>query len=215
MKRRDFIKALPLLTATSLVLTQVYGKGNPKPKHLIALGTAACRLATHHFDQLSFDSITGINTEQERLLNQKGTFIDFQPPENLYEQIEHLKVPKKEYLPVLPLDPMIHKHLESLEGELVFLAGLGGVTATLLFQSIGCHYSNSNQSLEWLAMMPFEFEGSWRSKNARQAVQVLADQRREPTLIYLEEIRTRYGNLSIRSAFQKADEWVLSELNEV
>jgi hypothetical protein len=62
--------------------------------------------------------------------------------------------------------------------------------------------------------MPFAFEGSQKNEIAEHAIHLLIDNRREPTSLYLDEIRNRYGNLSIRRAYEKGDEWVLDELNE-
>lgn len=68
--------------------------------------------------------------------------------------------------------------------------------------------------MKWLATMPFTFEGSQKREIAEKALHLLADNRREPTCLYLDEMRIRYGNLAIRSAYEKGDEWVLEELNE-
>lgn len=216
MKRRDFLKTLPIIAGAPLALAPT----SPFPqtvngRHLIALGTSACILASTHAGELSFDSFTFINSKEPQSLRKGDTFISFQTPDFIFEQVENLRIPKSGHLPVLPLGQEIQNHLSGLTGELVFLAGLGGVTATLLFQSIGCHYTNSSQRLEWLAMMPFEFEGTRRELRSQLAIRVLADQRRELTCLYLEEIRSRYGNQLIRSAYEKADEWVVSELNEI
>jgi hypothetical protein len=210
MKRRSFLKSLPLLAVAPLSLSAMPIETHSR--HLIALGTAACRLASNHSRHLSFDTVTMINSEKPAQIGERQTFISFQSPDYLFEQVEYLHIPKREYLPVLPLSKEIQSHLQNLTGELVFLAGLGGVTSTLLFQSIGCHYTNLSHRMEWLGMMPFSFEGTRRGNQAQRAVQVLADLCREPTCLYLEEIRKRYGNLSIRSAYQKADEWVLKVL---
>lgn len=216
MKRREFLKTLPIIAGAPMALAET----SPFPqtangRHLIALGTSACILASTHAGELSFDSFTFINSEEPESLRKGDTFISFQTPDFIFEQVENLRIPKSGHLPVLPLGQEIQNHLSGLTGDLVFLAGLGGVTATLLFQSIGCHYTNSSQRLEWLAMMPFEFEGIRRELQSQLAIRVLADQRREPTRLYLDEIRNLYGNLSIRNAYDKADRWVVSELNAI
>ncbi|MDO8969017.1 hypothetical protein [Algoriphagus sp.] len=86
------------------------------------------------------------------------------------------------------------------------------MTATLLSQSIGFHYFNPSQRMEWLAMMPFAFEGIRKEVQAQLAIRVLAEKRIDPSPLYLDDIREKYGNLAIRSAYQKADEWVVEEL---
>lgn len=71
------------------------------------------------------------------------------------------------------------------------------MTETLLFQSIGCHYKNPLQRLDFLAVIPFSFQGTWRVNQAKQTIQFLVDQRREPTCLYLDEVIGPYGNISI------------------
>lgn len=170
-------------------------------------------MVANHGKNLDFETFTLIDRESPLSPAVSAMFIKFTPPELLYEQIEHLRILKKEPLPILPLSPEIDTRLRGLKGELVFYAGLGSATSTLLFQSIRLHYHSHLQQMEWLATMPFTFEGSLKRVIAEQAIHLLADNRREPTSLYLDEIRNRYGNLAIRSAYEKGDEWVLEELN--
>lgn len=214
MKRRSFLKTLPVLAAAPLALSAIQARPKSHPRHLISLGTAASRMIEFHGKNLDFETFTLIDRESPLSSDVAAKFIQFTPPESIYKQIEHLRILKKEPLPILPLPQEIDVHLRSLEGELVFFAGLGSATGTLLFQSIGLHYQNHSQKLEWLATMPFAFEGSQKNEIAEHAIHLLIDNRREPTSLYLDEIRNRYGNLSIRSAYEKGDEWVLDELNE-
>ncbi len=213
MKRRSFLKTLPVLAAAPLALSVVQSRPQIHLRHLIALGTAASRMIALHSKNLDFETFTLIDRESPLTSDLAAKFIQFTPPDLLYEQIEHLKILKKEPLPILPLPQEIDVHLRSLEGELVFYAGLGSATGTLLFQSIGLHYHNHLQQMEWLATMPFTFEGSQKREIAKQAIHLLVENRREPASLYLDEIRNRYGNLAIRSAFEKGDEWVMDELN--
>ena len=183
-------------------------------RHLIALGTAACRSVAKKGEKLNFDSFTLIDGELPNQVNVNAKFFRFIPPEYLYEPFEQVRFLKKGPLPILPIPQDIETHLGTLEGELVFLAGLGRATGTLLFQSLGLHYRNHTQGLEWLATMPFAFEGTYSRKNADQAIHVLADNRREPSSLCLDEIRHQYGNLAVRSAYEKADEWVIELLGQ-
>ncbi len=214
MKRRSFLKTLPVLAAAPLALSAIQTRPISHPRHLISLGTAASRMITIHSKNLDFETFTLIDRESPLSSEMATKFIQFTPPESIYKQIEHLRIVKKEPLPILPLPIQIDAHLRNLEGELVFYEGLGCATGTLLFQSIGLHYQNHSQKLEWLARMPFIFEGSQKREMAERAIHLLADNRREPTCLYLDEMRNRYGNLAIRSAYEKGDEWVLDELNE-
>jgi len=214
MKRREFLKSLPVLSLAPLTLCQIPGGNQTGSRHLIALGTVACRLARNYSGKLAFDTIVMIDGENPSEHQEKFKFIKFISPESIFEQFGDIRITKGNYLPILPLPKELQSHLESLSGELVFLSGLGGVTSKLLTQSIGTHYSNISQSIEWIAMMPFEFQGIRKGAQAQLAIHVLAERKLEPTCLYLDEIRRKYGNLSIRSAYQKADEWVVAELND-
>jgi len=183
-----------------------------RSRQLIALGTAACRSVAKDGEKLNFDSFTLIDGELPSQVNVHAKFFRFIPPEYLYEPYEHVRFLKKKPLPILPIPQDIETHLRTLEGDLVFLAGLGRATGTLLFQSLGLHYRNHTQGLEWLATMPFAFEGIYSRKNADQAINLLAENRRERTSLCLQEIPHRYGNLALRSAYEKADEWVIEVL---
>lgn len=216
MKRRDFLKTLPIIAGAPLVLAAT----SPFPqtangRHLIALGTSACFLASNHFSELFFDTFTFIDFEEQEAFRERDTFIPFTTPDYILEQLGKRMLPKEGFFPVIPLNQEIQNHLNGLKGDLVFFAGLGWMTETLLFQSIGCHYKNPLQRLEFLAVMPFSFQGIWRGKQARQTIQVFADQRREPTCLFLDEVIGPYGNISIPHSFEKSDQWVVSELNAI
>lgn len=59
MKRRDFLKTLPIIAGAPMALAET----SPFPqtangRHLIALGTSACYLASNHSSELLFDIFT-------------------------------------------------------------------------------------------------------------------------------------------------------------
>lgn len=215
MKRRIFLKTLPVLAATPLAMAAMPAQSQHHPRHLIALGSAPCRLATGFHEKLKFDSVTLIDSNEENWGSEKATVFAFNPPSSVYQFHYSRPILKNENMPVLPLPKEIEAHLRSLDGKLVFLAGLGKATGTLLFQSIGLRYHNPVQSTEWIAVMPFAFEGSRSHNQAQRTIHLLSDNHREPSCLYLDEIRHRYGNLAIRSAYEEADEWIVSELNEI
>ncbi|MDO8969018.1 hypothetical protein [Algoriphagus sp.] len=124
MKRRNFLKSLPVFAVAPLTFS-----ANPKnasnSRHLIALGSAACRLAYSNFEGLSFDTVTFIDRENPGNIVERQIFISFQSPDHLFDQVEHLRIPKKECLPVLPLKPEIQRHLQILKGDLIFFSRIG------------------------------------------------------------------------------------------
>lgn len=216
MKRRNFLKTLPIIAGAPMALAETSPfTQTANGRHLIALGTSACYLASNHSSELSFDSFTFINSEEPDSLRKGDSFIPFTTPDYIRKQLGKRRLPKEGYFPVIPMNQEIQNHLNGLNGDLVFFAGLGWMTETLLFQSIGCHYKNPLQRLDFLAVFPFSFQGTWRENQAKQTIRVLADQRREPTCLYLDEVIGPYGNISIPYSFEKADRWVVSELNQL
>ncbi len=213
MNRRDFIKTIPLLTVASLVLNELSDSPKTNKRYLIALGSAASLITSKYRAELSFDSFTMIDRKLPSSLDIFAKFFQFMPPDSLYEQLGERFFLRKPSLPILPLSQVIDEHLGSLEGELVFLVALGKGTGSLLTQSIASHYINHFQKMDWLCILPFEFEGMQIWVKAQQALRIIMENGRDPNLIHLDEIRDRYGNLSIRSAFEKGEKWVLAELS--
>ncbi|WP_100629746.1 FtsZ/tubulin family protein [Algoriphagus formosus] len=206
MERRKFLKTLSLAAGSTFAITHSLAKSEKESRHLIALGTAACHFAAKNIKELPFQSVTLIDGERPTIHNQEGEFIRFSTPDSLFESIGSTKILKNGNLPILPISSEIDDYLRSLKGDLVFLAGLGKATGTLLFQSIGMHYQNPKQNLEWIGTLPFEFEGSRKSAHADLAIHLLAENGKEPSVIYSEEIRKTFGNISIRTAYELLDQ---------
>ncbi|WP_026951138.1 hypothetical protein [Algoriphagus mannitolivorans] len=213
MKRRLFLRTLPILALSPLTLSEKGFAGSSNPRHLIALGTAASRVATKHWDSLNFDSLTLIDSEPIKSMREDSKFFEFSSSELIYSVVGDICILENGYLPILPIPKEIKDHLRSLDGELVFYAGLGKEIGSVLFQSLGAHYNNHNQSLEWLATLPFNFEGAKKVERARSVLAVLAENGIEPSYLSLEELRPQMGNILIRLAFEKGDEWILEALN--
>ena len=213
MKRRHFLKTLPILAAAPLALAENSLAKTRNQRHLIALGTAAGRLVAKYGDSLCFDSFTVIDGVRPEQLSCKTRYFAYSPPDSFYYPFEAYRFLKKEPLPIVPIPPEIHRHLEGWGGELVFYAGLGQGTGTILYESIAAHYRHPSQKIEFFGTFPFLFEGSHAASRAERAILVALDQGYAPCSLHLDEIRYRFGNLSIRSAFDRGDEWVSEELN--
>jgi hypothetical protein len=111
MKRRSFLKTLPVLAAAPLALSAIQARPKSHPRHLISLGTAASRMIEFHGKNLEFATFTLIDRESPPSSDVAAKFIQFTPPESIYQQIEHLRILKKEPLPILPLPQEIDVHL--------------------------------------------------------------------------------------------------------
>jgi hypothetical protein len=182
------------------------------PRHFIALGTAAGRLISNYGDQMDFDSYT---------------IIDGLIPETSKVVTKHIRFEANQFMltndrfqrgtsgifEIIPLSNEIKDYLSGLKGELVFYTCLGNVTGTLLFQSIGYHFKNPSQKINWIATTPFEFEGTQKKVRAKGAISIVKENQNDPICFPFEQIRKLYGNLSIRTAFQKGDLEVLKLMN--
>lgn len=215
MNRRTFLKTIPVLAASPLAMSALPALSQTNSRHLIALGTAASLIVSRFGSELSFDSFTLINDRIPEGNEVAADLILFFPPESAFDYLGDHRFLKRGKLPELILSEQIKNHLASKTGELVFLAGLGKASGTMLFQTIAQHYANPLQQLRFVAMLPFDFEGSNLAENACQAVKLLSDQSLEASLFHLENIRRIYGNLGIRSAFKRGDERVVEALNNL
>lgn len=89
----------------------------------------------------------------------------------------------------------------------VLLAGLGGVTGSYLIENLNNHLLQKNKQVTTLCSQPFTFEGKLRNKRATIALENI---QHIPNVhkIELDNLRPKYGNLSMKESFEKADEEV-------
>src|SRR5690606_32094809 len=106
---RSFLKALPVLATAPLALSAMPTPSRVHSRHLIALGTAACRSVAKDGEKLNFDSFTLIDGAPSQM-NVHAKFFRFIPPEYLYEPYEHVRFLKKVSLPILPIPQDIDTH---------------------------------------------------------------------------------------------------------
>lgn len=207
MKRRQFLQTLPILATSPFAFSAISKEKPLQERHLIGLGTAACILVNSYGNQLGFSSITLIDSFP--LQNQEDT-VNFIPFNCFFnQQIVPLRSSKCVRIPALPLDRSIKNHLENLKGDLVFVSGLGNGTGSLLSQSIGTQYVHEHGIQKWIVTLPFQFEGRNKYDRAYTVLRNLMDYQNSTSFYNLDDIREMYGNLSIRSAYEKVDLEVL------
>lgn len=205
MKRRDFIKALPII-AISPYFQQ---DDLVKPIHLIALGSAATRTIEKLATEIKFDKLTFINDKKPKNLSQPYTFISYHPPESAFTYFDRHKILKNGPLPEITLSESIRQRLDSVEDKWIVFAALGSFTGTTHYHAIAKSLSSRNIDAHFICTWPFEFEGRKRMKSAQHSSGFVGNLNSQQ-IFQLEHIRLLYGNLSIRSAFEKAEEWVLN-----
>ena len=207
MKRRQFLQTLPILATFPFAFSAISKEKPQQERHLIGLGTAACILVNKYGNKLGFTSVTLIDGFP--LQNQEDTvnFIPFNCFIN--QQIVPLRSSKCVRIPALPLDRSIKNHLENLKGDLVFVSGLGNGTGSLLSQSIGTQYAHEHGIQKWTVTLPFQFEGKIKYERAYGVLRNLMDYQNYISFYDQDDIREKYGNLSIRNAYEKVDIEVL------
>lgn len=213
MNRREFTKRLPLIAGLPMILSESRNEIPCPKRHLIVLGTSAAHLVAKYGEDLNFDSFTLIDGSMPDFCKVPAKFFQFIPPKTLYEEFGGKRFLKKVSLPLIPPDRDSVNYLDGLEGELIFFAGLGNATGTILYQSLAAFYQGRSSSIQMISTKPFDFEGKRRKDRADLAIRFASDREREPLSFDLEEIRKKYGNLSIRSAYQKAGEEIIRILN--
>jgi hypothetical protein len=207
MKRRDFVKCLPILAVTPFILSHT----QKEKIHLIAIGSSASKLIERNTDILKVDSITYINDKTPQTLKTPYEFIQFSPPNSAYEYLYGRKFLKRDIPGQLQLPNSIRQRLDNLQGRLILVASLGKFTGTIMYSAIAAYIDSKGYNAQGICTLPFQLEGDfWRKTSIEIANNIPGNQK----ILDFEKLRKQVGNLSICSAFKKADEWVLRELKE-
>lgn len=207
MKRRDFVKVMPLLAVAPSILSYT----QKEEIHLITLGTAASKMIGKNSDNLQVDSITFITDKMPRTSKMNCEFIQFTPPHSAYDYYGGHRFLKKETPTQPQLSNQIKQRLDNLKGRIILVAGLGKFTGTFMYSPITNYLNSKGFKTEGLRSLPFEFEGDfWRKTSLKTANSFQGNHK----VLDFEQLRKQKGNLSIRSAFKEADDWMLKELME-
>lgn len=205
MTRRETLKNLSLLGALAFLPKSVFAFFEDDiPLHFIGVGGAGCNMIEQLYQRGTTGKFTCITQPQRPYLPQDIRFIEFvSPGEPVYHKGElmyrntnweaDLKIPDS----VLQLFHPNEKY--------VLFSGLGGYTGTKLTVALSLLLKEQNIPAITVCSLPFEFEGNRRAAKAQEAI----DQLKHLSSFHyfpLENIRERYGNLTINEAFVKANE---------
>ena len=202
MKRRSFIKAVPVLA--SFAYLPAFASQESDKRHLIAIGIAASILSLKHDINIGFDTVTIVTESKPKFASDEIEFIEFNPPDSAYTFLGEHKYLKKEPFQVIDLPMALRKAIRAKNGKVVMLAALGKYTGTVLSKSISDEFDGAN-NLRFINTIPFSFEGSF-IQNQSKLVAAEISLKHQCQTLHLEDIREKYGNLAIRSAFKKTDE---------
>lgn len=199
MKRRNFLKAIPILASAPYF----QDLGSTNESHLIAIGTVASKVVLQNQNELQFDSITIVSDSSIETSCLNADFIPFTPPDFAYHFLGEKKFLKRQPFPTTPLPQQIEAGIRSKKGEVVIFSALGKYTGTVLTASVAQAFCGSS-NLRFAGSIPFEFEGECFRDEALKTIRAISSC--HPSNFFdLEQIRQMHGNLSIKSAFTVAD----------
>jgi cell division protein FtsZ len=98
----------------------------------------------------------------------------------------------------------LNEILKSDEQYILF-AGFGGYTGTFVTEEIAKILNQNKKEFSIICSIPFRFEGQRRMQYANELKQKIQNNS-DFHFLELEQLRTKYGEMSIKDAFEKADE---------
>lgn len=203
--RRETLKHLSLLGTLAFLPQSAFAflEGD-LPLHVIGIGGAGSNMVEQLHQQGITGKFTCISEPARPHLPQDIRFIEFVPPgEPVYHKGE-LMYRTSNWEAELHIPESVRQLFHPHE-KYVLLAGLGGYTGTKMTVALSLLLKEQNISALTVCSLPFQFEGAQRASRAQEAVNQL---KHLSSFHYypLENIRERYGNLTIEEAFTKANE---------
>ena len=208
--------------------------GAKRPIHFVGLGGAGSNVLEHIHEKGIEARYTCITTPPRNNLSASINLIHYSPfgevngnlndpanhtsghsqfPETTFHKDTSLKLTDKmptveenfsgllpgNSIPETVRQVFIHDH------KYVLLAGLGGFTGTSLAVQLTHWLKETNREFITICSLPFHFEGQNRSSYAEDAMEKL---QAIPNFKHyrLETLRRKYGNMTIKDAFEKANE---------
>lgn len=166
---------------------------NNKP-HIIALGSAACRLA---------------NQMKASKLNAQFIFIDDEVSKDLIEHsftgfryIASSEVNKLVKFSVSDI-PDLDSDFSNITHPIIITC-LGGYTGSMLLHNLCWYYNSRNVCCSVIASLPFSTEGSTKRNWSNKLLKEFEYSNQIFKVDY-DHIRNIYGNLTLEKAFLKAD----------
>lgn len=205
MNRRSALKSLAILSG-GVFLNEKIGKKTPPalPYHFVGLGGAGCNVVERICDKGMPGRYTCISSPARPGLSEKITFLEMQfegrPEQFLYGGRYRFNSLYKTF----QLPPAVKNIFKQGEKTILF-AGLGGLTGSCLITRSAQHLLKNKFSFETIVAQPFGFEGSQRLDVAEKVIKDLGHLP-DYKMIHFDHIRSRYGNLSVKNAFARADE---------
>jgi cell division protein FtsZ len=188
INRRDMLKRLAVISAATLLPDALLSVTNYAPAfHFIGLGDAGSNVVEYIYSK----GIKG-----------KYTCISNTIKNNLPKKIQCIQLNTQSVATEIP-DAVLK--IFNANDTFILLSGLGGYVGTFMTEKLTLRLHQQQKKFMTITTLPFKFEGEERLLRALATVEKLKN---IPDFKFfeLETIRTQYGHLPIRAAFEKVNE---------
>jgi len=199
MNRREALKIFAGIGVSALIpfgFSSFFKTDNKETKYIIGFGGAATRILCENSDCLKAETIAVSSSLCGKVLN----FIE---TPNYRQQLSEQEFDGKIILP---------KQLKTILSEknnFILFAGLGGATGSHLLLKSAQFLKKRNKTFTIVCSLPFKFEGKRRNYFARNIFNDLQEIQK-CKLVDLENIHQQRGSVSVKKAFEIADEQIFS-----
>lgn len=205
ISRREALKGLAAVGAISLLPKFLLSSfKEAAPIHFIGLGGAGSNQVEFLYNKGIKAKFTCISNPVRPHLPKEIQFINFIPPgESHYKNgVEVFRISDMKQPIEIPNSVL---NIFNSNDAFVLLSGLGGYTGTFMTEELTLILNQRKKSFITISSSPFNFEGQKRRFIAENTINKLKSI--DSFKYYeLENIRTEYGNLTLKDAFEKANE---------
>ncbi len=174
-----------------------------KDFHFIGIGSAGSKMIEFIQQKGIKSKYSIINDEKIPNTEFETNFIEFIPKgEILHRNGEEIRI--SDMTAKFEIPQKVFEILNSNEKYILF-AGLGGYTGTFVTEEIATSLNKNKKDFSIICSIPFRFEGQRRMQYANELKQKIQNNF-DCHFLELEQLRTKYGDMSIKDAFEKADE---------
>ncbi len=173
-----------------------------KKLHFVGLGNAGAISLLYFYNnhKLASAEYAYINSY---IVNEQAQ-VDFYQIEAPKKDRYSILIPEKEFYKRIKIPEKVYELFQK-DRKYVLLAGYAGRTGSYLALTFSKFLKDKNIDFINIGSLPFYFEGEKREQRARKTVEQLAELG-EIHYVELQKATKKYGNLSVKAAFDKISE---------
>jgi len=205
VSRREVLKGLTALGAIALLPKLLISSSEKTSSiHFIGLGGAGSSQVEFLYSKGVKGKFTCISNPVRPNLPKEIQFVHFIPPGKSYDKngVEKHRISDLEQPIVIP-DSILN--IFNSNDVFVLLSGLGGYTGTFMTEELTLLLNQRRKLFLTISSLPFKFEGQKRRLIAENTLNKLKSMDRFQ-YYELENLKTKYGNLTLKDVFEKANE---------